>query len=133
MPTQKTPTATVEIEKNIVLVDIAKLKPYDRNAKKHTEEQIAAVANSIRRFGFNVPIIIDLKMVIVAGHCRYEAAKQLGMAKIPCIVKTKLTPKGNPGVPARRQQTQREHLGQGDSSQRNGGHQRSGADRAHGV
>lgn len=83
----------IKIEKNIVLLDAAKIKPYERNAKKHTTEQITAVANSIRRFGFNVPLIIDAKNVIIAGHCRYEASKELGIVQIPCILKPNLTKK----------------------------------------
>ena len=50
-----------------------------------------AVANSIREFGFKVPIVVDSDGVIVAGHTRYKAAKFLGLQKVPCIVADDLT------------------------------------------
>ena len=57
---------------------IADLKPYEKNPRMN-ENAVPYVANSIKEFGFKVPIIIDKKNVIVAGHTRYKAAMQLGM------------------------------------------------------
>ena len=50
------------------------------------------MANSIKQFGFKVPIILDKDNVIIAGHTRYEAAKSLGIESIPCIIANDLTP-----------------------------------------
>lgn len=73
-------------------VKIKEIKPYDRNAKKHDDTQINNVAESIRQFGFVQPIVIDSNGVIVIGHCRFEAAKQLKYAEVPCIMVDDLTP-----------------------------------------
>lgn len=73
-------------------VKIKEIKPYDRNAKKHDDTQINNVAESIRQFGFVKPIVIDSNGVIVIGHCRFEAAKRLKYAEVPCIMVDDLTP-----------------------------------------
>ena len=70
---------------------IADLKPYEKNPRMN-ENAVPYVANSIKEFGFKVPIIVDKKNVIVAGHTRYKAAMQLGMDTVPCIVADDLTP-----------------------------------------
>lgn len=72
-------------------VKIKEIKPYDRNAKKHDDTQINNVAESIRQFGFVQPIVIDSNGVIVIGHCRFEAAKRLKYAEVPCIMVDDLT------------------------------------------
>lgn len=69
----------------ITNVKIDELKQYDNNAKKHDKKQIANVAESIRRFGFIQPIVIDADNVIIIGHCRYMAAKKLKMDYCPCV------------------------------------------------
>ncbi len=55
------------------------IKPYPQNAKKHPKKQIEQVANSIKEFGMNQPIVVDKQGVIIVGHGRYEALKSLGM------------------------------------------------------
>ena len=70
----------------IVMRNIADLIPYERNQKKHDAKQIKNVANSLKRFGWKQPVVIDSKDVIVVGHCRVLAAKQLGMEQAPCVV-----------------------------------------------
>lgn len=55
------------------------IKPYEKNAKKHPKKQIEQVANSIKEFGMNQPIVVDKQGVIIVGHGRYEALKHLGM------------------------------------------------------
>ena len=70
--------------------DINKVKPYNKNPRKN-DDSIQLVANSIRQFGMNVPIVIDKNNVIVAGHTRFEACKELGYSKIPCITVSELT------------------------------------------
>lgn len=74
--------------KNLRLADIV---PYERNAKKHDKRQITNVAESIRQYGFVQPIVVDANGVIVIGHCRALAAKQLGMDIVPCVCVDDLT------------------------------------------
>ena len=61
------------------------LIPYDKNPRKN-DEAVKYVKASIEQFGFKVPIVIDADGVIVAGHTRVKAAKELGMKEVPCIV-----------------------------------------------
>ena len=68
---------------NIEWKDIASVKPYARNAKKHDDKQIANVAESIKQFGWQQPIVCDADGVIIIGHCRLLAAKKLGLKKVP--------------------------------------------------
>lgn len=70
---------------------ISKIKPYGKNAKKHNAKQIKQVAESIKRFGFVQPIVIDKNNEVVIGHCRLEAAKLLGMKEVPIISVENLT------------------------------------------
>lgn len=70
-------------------IPLSSLKAYDGNAKKHTSEQLSAVENSIKEFGFRNPIIAwhneDGVPEIVAGHARAKAAQSLGYEKVPVI------------------------------------------------
>ena len=77
-------------ELQIVYKNISSLNIYENNPR-FNEDAVEPVANSIKQFGFKVPIIIDSSNVIVAGHTRFKAAKQLGMDKVPCIVADDLT------------------------------------------
>ena len=74
----------------IVYKKINEIKPYKNNPRKN-DEAVEYVANSIKEFGFKVPIIIDKTGEIVAGHTRYKAAKKLKMDEIPCIIADDLT------------------------------------------
>lgn len=65
-------------------VNISDLTPYSKNPR-HNEEAVEYVANSIREFGFRVPIVIDKDNVVVAGHTRLLAAKSLNFEEVPCI------------------------------------------------
>lgn len=67
------------------------LKPYENNPR-FNDEAVEYVANSIKQFGFKVPIVIDKNNVIVAGHTRYKASMELGLKEVPCIVADDLTP-----------------------------------------
>lgn len=58
---------------------------YARNARTHSPEQVSQIAKSIETFGFNNPILIDENNQIIAGHGRVMAAKQIGLASVPCI------------------------------------------------
>jgi hypothetical protein len=61
------------------------LRPWPRNARTHSRKQIRQIAESIRRFGFVSPVLIDAENQILAGHGRVEAARELGMAATPCL------------------------------------------------
>lgn len=69
----------------IINKKLDELIPYEKNPRKN-DEAIQYVANSIKEFGFKVPIIIDKNNVIVAGHTRYKASKELGLKEVPCII-----------------------------------------------
>lgn len=69
----------------IINKDINDLKEYENNPRDNSES-IMKVANSIREFGFKVPIVIDKDNVIVAGHTRYRASLVLGLTEVPCIM-----------------------------------------------
>ena len=75
----------------ITVVDINKLKPYELNAKKHDRKQIENVAESIKQFGWQQPIVVDKDYVIIIGHCRFEAAKLLKLPNVPVHVADDLT------------------------------------------
>lgn len=75
----------------IKYMDISELKPYENNPRKN-EEAVPYVINSIKKFGFRNPIIIDKDGVIVAGHTRYKAANELGLKEVPVILADDLTP-----------------------------------------
>lgn len=77
---------------NIIEIPINQLKPYKKNAR-FNENAVPKVAESIRQFGFKVPIVVDKNMVVITGHTRLEASKQLGLEKVPCIIADDLTPK----------------------------------------
>lgn len=74
-----------------VWVDIDKVRPYERNPRRN-DDAVEAVANSIREFGFQNPIIVDKDYVIIAGHTRFKAAKSLGMKQVRITVADNLTP-----------------------------------------
>ena len=69
---------------------IGDIIPYEKNPRKN-DEAVKYVAESIKQFGFKVPIVIDKNNVIVAGHTRYKASKKLGLKEVPCIVADDLT------------------------------------------
>ena len=76
---------------NMEKIKVEQLKPYEKNAKKHDKKQIELIANSIKEFGFDSPIIVDKNNVIIAGHGRLEGAKLLGLDEVPVIRKENLT------------------------------------------
>ena len=75
----------------IEYLPVGSLKPYEKNAKKHPEEQVEHIANSIREFGFRQPLVIDKDNVLVIGHGRLLAAKKLGLDTVPCVRADDLT------------------------------------------
>jgi hypothetical protein len=64
---------------------ISELKPYRGNARTHSRKQVRQIADSIKRFGFTSPVLVDNDGMIIAGHGRVEAAKVLGLAAIPTL------------------------------------------------
>lgn len=70
--------------------NINDVKPYENNPRKN-DEAVEYVANSIREFGFQQPLVVDSDGVIVVGHTRYKAAQKLGIEEIPVIVAEELT------------------------------------------
>lgn len=75
---------------NIKTISINKLKPYDQNPRKN-DDAVEYVMNSIKEFGWQVPIVIDKNNVIVCGHTRYKAARRLGIDKVPVLMADDLT------------------------------------------
>jgi len=63
----------------------AELIPYARNARKHSDAQVAQIAGSIQEFGFNAPVLIDAANGIIAGHGRVMAASLLKLESVPCV------------------------------------------------
>lgn len=74
----------------LILKNIDELTPYDNNPRNN-DNAVKYVAESIKQFGFKVPMVIDSNNVIVCGHTRYKAAKELGMTEVPCIIADDLT------------------------------------------
>lgn len=72
------------------MLPVSQLIPYEKNAKKHPKKQVQQVANSIKEFGFNQPVVVDQNNVVIVGHGRLEAAKLLGLTEVP-VLQVKLT------------------------------------------
>ena len=75
---------------NIVMMKLSDLTPYDKNPRKN-DDAVKYVKASIKEFGFKVPIVIDKDNVIIAGHTRYKASKELNINEVPCIIADDLT------------------------------------------
>lgn len=69
---------------------IDEIKPYENNPRDN-DDAVNAVANSIKEFGWQQPIVVDIGGVIIAGHTRYKAAKKLGLKTVPVVVAKDLT------------------------------------------
>lgn len=69
----------------VVDLEVSKLIPYDFNNKEHDKEQVNMIANSIKEFGFNQPLVVDANNIVVVGHWRLLAAKELWLEKVPCV------------------------------------------------
>lgn len=70
---------------NICYVAVAELKPNPANARIHSARQIEKIATSIKRFGFNNPVLVDAQNNILCGHGRYRAAERLALAEVPTV------------------------------------------------
>ena len=82
----------LEFSANIERWPLDRLIPHARNARTHSEEQVAQIAGSIAEFGFVNPILVGDDGVMVAGHGRVLAARKLGLSEVPVIVLSHLTP-----------------------------------------
>ncbi len=85
------PEAVLTVKGSIRQRKVEDLKPHPKNARVHSEEQVGLIMNAITEFGFMVPVVVDEDTTILAGHGRWEAAKKLGMTKIPTIDAKHLT------------------------------------------
>lgn len=81
----------MEKEMQYYLADVSELIPYVRNARTHSQAQVAQIAASIREFGFLSPILVAEDNTILAGHGRLAAALKLGLKKVPCVKENHLT------------------------------------------
>lgn len=79
-------TATIAQAKRIEIWPVDRLVPYARNARTHSDGQVAKIAAAITQFGFTNPILVDSKDGILAGHGRLQAARTLGLQEVPVIV-----------------------------------------------
>ena len=75
---------------NIIDLKLKDLKPYENNPRRN-DNAVEYVENSIKQFGFKVPLVIDKDNVIVCGHTRYKAAKKLKIESVPCVIADDLT------------------------------------------
>jgi ParB-like chromosome segregation protein Spo0J len=71
---------------------IDRVVPFEKNSKKHDAKQVAQIATSIERFGFDQPIVVDKNGVIIKGHGRRLACLKLGMKQVPVLVRDDLNP-----------------------------------------
>lgn len=76
---------------NVRNIDPNSVTLYERNAKYHPQAQVKQIAESIKRFGFRQPIVVDRNNVVVIGHGRVLAARELGLSAIPCEYADDLT------------------------------------------
>ena len=77
-------------EMKVMIKNINEVIPYENNPRKN-DDAVDYVANSIKEFGFKVPIVVDKENVIVTGHTRLKAAQKLGLKEVPVIVADDLT------------------------------------------
>ena len=76
---------------NVQQIELEQLVPYARNARTHSDSQVAQIAGSIAEFGFVNPVLVGGDNIIIAGHGRVMAAKKLGLQTVPTIKLDHLT------------------------------------------
>ncbi len=81
-----TPNVSVQMAQRIELWPLDRLKPYEKNARTHSPEQVSQIAKSIVEFGFTNPILVDSSDGIIAGHGRLTAAYELDLSTVPVVV-----------------------------------------------
>jgi site-specific DNA-methyltransferase (adenine-specific) len=75
---------------NILQLPLNEIHPYERNPRKN-DGAVAAVAESIKQYGFLVPLVISAEGEIITGHTRYKSAQALGLETVPCVIADELT------------------------------------------
>lgn len=75
----------------IQMMKLSEIHPYEKNPR-FNDGAVEAVANSIKEFGFQQPIVVDKDFVVVVGHTRLKAAEQLGLSEVPVVIAENLTP-----------------------------------------
>ena len=83
---RKIPVMDDKLSRNVEPWPLERLIPYARNARTHSDRQVAEIAASITEFGFNNPVLVDPEGGIIAGHGRVLAARKLGWSHVPVIV-----------------------------------------------
>ena len=74
-----------EADLQITVLPITQIRPYWRNPRQN-DDTVQAIKRSIEHYGFNQPLLVDAKHVIIAGHARYKALYKLGWTEVPCII-----------------------------------------------
>lgn len=82
---------TINTDLLVELTELDKIKPYEKNAKKHSDAQVDVLSGLIRKNGWTQPIVVDVDGEIIAGHGRRLAALKLGLKKVPVIWRRDLT------------------------------------------
>ena len=72
----------------IQMMKLSEIHPYEKNPR-FNDSAVEAVANSIKEFGFQQPIVVDKDLVVVVGHTRLKAAEQLGLTEVPVVIAEK--------------------------------------------
>src|SRR5438552_18445236 len=85
-------SADIRDRMSVVYHRIEELKPDPTNPRLHSKRQIRQIANSIKAFGFNVPILINRDLKVIAGHGRLSACRELGWSEVPTLCLDHLTP-----------------------------------------
>ena len=78
---------------------IDEIRPYEKNPRKN-DNAVKYVAESIKEFGFKVPLVISQDNVVITGHTRLKAAKKLGIKEVPCVIADDLSEASN-GISSR--------------------------------
>jgi len=91
MTTTHSPKSNAAPQLQVVYQPVEALTPNPRNPRKHSKAQIQRIADSIREFGFNAPILVDGDNQVVAGHARLAAAKLIGLGEVPTVKLEQLT------------------------------------------
>jgi len=89
--TKRAENSAPSMANKVEMWPIEKIRPYKNNARLHSESQIRKLMQSIKEFGFNVPLLVNKNSGLIAGHCRLEAAMRLKMTNLPVIVLTHLS------------------------------------------
>jgi ParB-like chromosome segregation protein Spo0J len=79
-------------EPKIEMWDIDRVKPYRKNAKRHSSEQVAQLVAAFDAFGFDVPLVVESNGTIIKGHGRYIGLKSQNRKRVPVIVRDDLSP-----------------------------------------